>query len=151
MFVGARIKHVTIQNLGPRAYIPETSHVKLERQRTDRTNANIPLSCRLRRSGCLGQRPYAPMRYHYPSLSSQSSGRLTRTPSLRLSLIPSSGHADFLIMQRLYPTQRSQNGLGYFRRFIAPPFCGVIFGFDPLCLITELLSARSQSNEGKTH
>ena len=40
MFVGARIKHVTIQNLGPRAYIPETSHVKLERQRTDRTNAN---------------------------------------------------------------------------------------------------------------
>ena len=40
VFVGARIKHVTIQTIGSGPYIPETLHVKLDQQRTDRTVAN---------------------------------------------------------------------------------------------------------------
>ena len=40
MFVGAGIKHVTIQTIGSRPYIPEMLHVKLDQQRTDRTVAN---------------------------------------------------------------------------------------------------------------
>ena len=34
MFVGAHIKYIKIQNIGLRAYIPVTLHVKLDRQRT---------------------------------------------------------------------------------------------------------------------
>ena len=40
MLVGARIKHVTIQNIALDPYIPEALHVELDRQRTDRTAAN---------------------------------------------------------------------------------------------------------------
>ena len=40
MFVGARIKHVKIQHIGSRPYIPKALHVILDRQRTDRTIAN---------------------------------------------------------------------------------------------------------------
>ena len=39
MFVGARIKHVKIQNIG--SYLPEMLHVKLNRQCTDRTIASM--------------------------------------------------------------------------------------------------------------
>ena len=35
-----RIKHVKIQRIGSRPYIPRTLHVKLDRQRTDRTITN---------------------------------------------------------------------------------------------------------------
>ena len=40
VFVGARIKHVKIQHLGLRTYIPEALHVILDRSRTDRAIAN---------------------------------------------------------------------------------------------------------------
>ena len=40
VFVGARYKHVTIQTIGSRPYVPKTSHVIIDRQRTDRTVDN---------------------------------------------------------------------------------------------------------------
>ena len=40
VFVETRMKHVKIQTIASRPYIPETLHVKLDRQRTDRTVTN---------------------------------------------------------------------------------------------------------------
>jgi len=40
VFVEARYKHVKIQHLGSRPYIPEALHVILDQQRTDHTIAN---------------------------------------------------------------------------------------------------------------
>jgi hypothetical protein len=41
VFVGARYKHVKIEHLRSRPYIPEALHVILEQQRTDHTITNM--------------------------------------------------------------------------------------------------------------
>ena len=43
MIVESRYKHVKIQHLGSRPYIPEALHVILDQRRTDHTIANILL------------------------------------------------------------------------------------------------------------
>ena len=56
VFVGDRSKYVTIRTIGSRPYVPETSHVIIDRQRTDRTADNKDMVRRRRQRSTLGLR-----------------------------------------------------------------------------------------------